>query len=152
MACPPDEIHTEFIRAFNIRSRHCARSHRVLQVLAQQSPHDRDNVRFLHPCIEGKPMQCFVYASRRKPDTYLWLAERDGFGGLPEPLRDMLGVLRFALELQLDETRRLPREDARQVLAHLRERGWHLQLPPESALAGVNHPAYGATLHDAKRD
>ncbi|MEY2169302.1 MULTISPECIES: YcgL domain-containing protein [unclassified Rhodanobacter] len=97
-------------------------------------------------------MQCFVYASRRKPDTYLWLAERDGFGGLPEPLRDMLGVLRFALELQLDETRRLPREDARQVLAHLRERGWHLQLPPESALAGVNHPAYGATLHDAKRD
>ena len=97
-------------------------------------------------------MQCFVYASRRKPDTYLWLAERDGFGGLPEPLRDMLGVLRFALELQLDETRRLPREDARQVLAHLRERGWHLQLPPESALAGVNHPAYGATLHDAKRN
>ena len=152
MAYAPDDIHTEFIRAFNIRSRHCARSHRVLQVLAQQSTHHRDNVRFLHPCIEGKPMQCFVYASRRKPDTYLWLAERDGFGGLPEPLRDMLGVLRFALELQLDETRRLPREDARQVLAHLRERGWHLQLPPESALAGVNHPAYGATLHDAKRD
>lgn len=97
-------------------------------------------------------MQCFVYASRRKPDTYLWLAERDDFGGLPEPLRDMLGELRFALELQLDEQRRLPREDARQVLAHLRERGWHLQLPPEGALAGVNHPAYGATLHDAKRD
>ena len=97
-------------------------------------------------------MQCFVYASRRKPDTYLWLAERDDFGGLPEPLRDMLGELRFALELQLDEQRRLPREDARQVLAHLRERGWHLQLPPEGALAGVNHPAYGATLHDATRD
>ncbi len=48
-------------------------------------------------------MQCFVYASRRKPDTYLWLAERDDFAVLPEPLRGMLGELRFALELQLDE-------------------------------------------------
>jgi hypothetical protein len=31
----------------------------------------------------------------------------------------------------------------------MRERGWHLQLPPETALAGANHPAYGATLRDA---
>lgn len=97
-------------------------------------------------------MQCFVYASRRKPDTYLWLAERDGFGGLPDPLRDMLGELRFALELQLDEQRRLPREDARQVLVHLRERGWHLQLPPEGALAGANHPGYGEPLRDITPD
>ena len=93
-------------------------------------------------------MQCYVYASRRKPDTYLWLAERDAFARLPEPLLGMLGALRFTLELQLDESRRLPREDARQVLAHLREHGWHLQLPPESALASANHPAYGRSLRE----
>lgn len=97
-------------------------------------------------------MQCYVYASRRKPDTYLWLAERDGFGVLPGSLRDMLGELRFALELALDTQRRLPREDAAQVLAHLREQGWHLQLPPEGALTGANHPAYGAALRDAPGD
>ena len=97
-------------------------------------------------------MQCYVYASRRKPDAYLWLAERDGFGVLPESLRSMLGELRFALELQLDAQRRLPREDATQVLVHLREQGWHLQLPPENALAGASHPAYGVTLGDAPRD
>lgn len=97
-------------------------------------------------------MQCFVYASRRKSDTYLWLAERDGFGILPPPLREMLGELRFALELPLDEQRRLPRGDAAQVLAHLRERGWHLQLPPEGALADSNHPAYGAALRDTRQD
>lgn len=97
-------------------------------------------------------MQCYVYASRRKPDTYLWLAERDGFDVLPESLREVLSELRFALELQLDAQRRLPREDTAQVLAHLREQGWHLQLPPEGALAGANHPAYGAALHDAPGD
>ncbi|MBD8879908.1 YcgL domain-containing protein [Rhodanobacter sp. 7MK24] len=94
-------------------------------------------------------MQCYIYASRRKPDTYLWLAERDGFGVLPESLRSMLGELRFALELRLDAQRRLPREDTAQVLAHLHEQGWHLQLPPEGALTGASHPAYGATLVDA---
>jgi len=97
-------------------------------------------------------MQCFVYASRRKPDTYLWLARRDGFDVLPDSLRGMLGELRFALELQLDAQRRLPREDAAQVLAHLHEQGWHLQMPPESALTGANHPAYGATLRDTQAE
>ena len=97
-------------------------------------------------------MHCYVYASRRKPDAYLWLAERDGFDVLPAPLREMLGELRFALELPLDAQRRLPREDAAQVLAHLRERGWHLQLPPERALGGANHPAYGAPLRDTTHE
>lgn len=97
-------------------------------------------------------MQCYVYASRRKPDIYLWLAERDGFGVLPESLRKMLGELRFAMELQLDPQRRLPREDAAQVLAHLGEQGWHLQLPPENALTGGNHPAYGAALRDSTQE
>jgi uncharacterized protein YcgL (UPF0745 family) len=97
-------------------------------------------------------MQCFVYASRRKPDTYLWLAKRDDFDVLPDSLRGMLGELRFVLELQLDAHRQLPREDATQVLAHLREQGWHLQLPPENALTGANHPAYGAAPRDTQSD
>ena len=32
-------------------------------------------------------MQCFVYASLRKTDSYLWLAQRDAFEELPESLR-----------------------------------------------------------------
>lgn len=75
-------------------------------------------------------LSCFVYASRQQPDTYLWLAQRDGFDALPAPLRAMAGELRFVMALQLDETRRLPREDTATVLANLRDQGWHLQLPP----------------------
>lgn len=79
-------------------------------------------------------MQCFVYASMRKGDTYLWLAERDGVGCLPETLALMLGELRFVVEVQLHEQRKLPFEDAELVRAHLRSRGWHLQLPPSKTL------------------
>ncbi|MCW8806926.1 MAG: YcgL domain-containing protein [Rhodanobacter sp.] len=90
-------------------------------------------------------MQCFVYASARKIDSYLWLAQRDDFERLPEAMVSMLGDLRFVLEVQLDGQRRLPVEDAEQVLEHLRTQGWHLQLPPPETLAGANHPAYGNT-------
>jgi len=87
-------------------------------------------------------MQCFVYASLRKTDSYVWLARRDGFDVLSESLMLLLGELRFVVEVHLDEQRKLPVEDTEQVLDHLRTQGWHLQLPPQQTLAVANHPAY----------
>lgn len=75
-------------------------------------------------------MLCFVYASTRKSETYVWLRQRDGFDALPNSLGDMLGELRFVLEVELTEARRLPREDSRLVLENLERQGWHLQLSP----------------------
>lgn len=97
-------------------------------------------------------MQCFVYASLRKADSYLWLAQRDAFEQLPESLLLLLGDLRFVMEVQLDEQRRLPVEDTEQVLAHLREQGWHLQLPPQETLAASNHPDYTHSPRDRRDD
>jgi uncharacterized protein YcgL (UPF0745 family) len=94
-------------------------------------------------------MQCFVYASLRKNDSYLWLAQRDAFGVLPESLVLLLGELRFVMEVQLEEQRRLPIEDTEQVLEHLRTQGWHLQLPPQETLASANHLAY---THSPRND
>jgi len=94
-------------------------------------------------------MQCFVYASLRKVDSYLWLAQRDAFDQLPESLLLLLGDLRFVMEVQLDEQRRLPVEDTGQVLVHLRDQGWHLQLPPQETLAASNHPDY---THSPRND
>jgi uncharacterized protein YcgL (UPF0745 family) len=83
-------------------------------------------------------MHCFVYASQRKSDTYVWLATRDEWGVIPESLSMLLGELRFVLEVQLEEQRPLPHEDTRVVLEHLRTQGWHLQLPPQETLAVAN--------------
>jgi uncharacterized protein YcgL (UPF0745 family) len=91
-------------------------------------------------------MQCFVYASLNKADTYLWLATRDAFGVLPEPLALMLGELRFVMEVQLGIERKLPVEDTRQVLDNLRTQGWHLQLPPQETLAAASQPDYKRPL------
>lgn len=94
-------------------------------------------------------MQCFIYASVRQPDSYLWLAQRDDFDRLPPSLLQLLGSLRFVMALELDPQRKLPVEDVAVVIEHLRHPGWHLQAPPPQTLALANHPAYGQSLADA---
>ncbi len=75
-------------------------------------------------------MQCFVYRSQRKADTYVYLRERDAFGLLPPPIAQSLGPFHFVIELALSPERKLAREDVNTVLANLAGPGFHLQLPP----------------------
>ena len=75
-------------------------------------------------------MLAFVYKSLKKADTYVYLAARDDFARLPEPLRDQLGALQFVLEVDLAPERRLAREDPAVVRSNLAARGFHLQFPP----------------------
>ena len=74
-------------------------------------------------------MLAYVYKSLKKADTYLYLAKRDDFAGLPEPLRTQLGSLQFVLEVELTPERRLARENPEVVRANLASRGFHLQFP-----------------------
>ena len=79
-------------------------------------------------------MQAFVYKSLKRADTYVYLAGRDDFARLPEPLRTQLGRLQFVLEVALTPERKLAREDAAVVRGNLAMRGFHLQFPPVSDL------------------
>lgn len=78
-------------------------------------------------------MQAYVYKSLRKADTYVYLATRDDFARLPEPLRTQLGSLAFVLELGLGPGRKLAQEDPAVVRENLTTRGFHLQFPPTVA-------------------
>jgi uncharacterized protein YcgL (UPF0745 family) len=75
-------------------------------------------------------MQCFVYKSLRKADTYVFFAKRDGFDVLPAPIAETLGKLVWVMDLELTPERKLAREDAAVVIANIERRGFHLQLPP----------------------
>jgi len=79
-------------------------------------------------------MRAHVYKSLKKADTYVYLAARDDFTRLPEPLRTQLGPLQFVLEVALDPGRKLAREDVEVVRGNLALRGFHLQFPPASEL------------------
>ena len=75
-------------------------------------------------------MRCHVYASTRKAETYLWLDDPKRLGELPQALGELLGELRFVLEVDLDRARTLPHQDPGQIMDNLDTQGWHLQLPP----------------------
>lgn len=75
-------------------------------------------------------MQAFVYKSQRKSDTFVYLAARDDFEKIPEPLRAQLGELAFVLEVALTPQRKLARENPEVVRQNLAANGFHLQFPP----------------------
>ncbi len=76
-------------------------------------------------------MNCYVYESRKRPGTYLYLTERDDFSRVPEALLKVFGPPRFALAFEFTENRTLAREDPATVRRNLLEQGFHLQLPPQ---------------------
>jgi uncharacterized protein YcgL (UPF0745 family) len=75
-------------------------------------------------------MQAYVYKSQRKADTFVYLAQRDDFACLPEPLRTQMGALSFVLEVALTPDRKLARGDAAVVRQNLANHGFHIQFPP----------------------
>lgn len=75
-------------------------------------------------------MQVFVYTSRRRADTYLYLAKHDDFDCVPGALRTPLEPWRFVLDFELDAQRRMPRIDAKTLAGNLQWQGFYLLFPP----------------------
>ena len=80
-------------------------------------------------------MQAYVCKSRRRADTYVFLAARADFARLPEVLRAQLGELAFVLEVALTPDRRLAQSDPQLVRDNLATRGFHVQFPPTPVVA-----------------
>jgi uncharacterized protein YcgL (UPF0745 family) len=82
-------------------------------------------------------MQCAIYKSRRKQDTYLYLAAKDDFSSIPESLLKLLGEPMHVMDVDLHPERPLAQEDVVEVLRNLEERGWHLQMPRREEWPGT---------------
>ena len=75
-------------------------------------------------------MQCYIYKSFKKTDTYLFVQQEQDFSRVPKQLLDMLGKLEFVMEVALSESRPLAQADPIQVMNLLHEQGYFLQMPP----------------------
>lgn len=77
-------------------------------------------------------MQCYVYRSVRRENTYLYMAEKDKFETIPDALLRVFGQPEFSFEFELNNDRKLVREDVEEVISNLQSRGFHLQMPAEN--------------------
>ncbi|MGD2053001.1 MAG: YcgL domain-containing protein [Gammaproteobacteria bacterium] len=82
-------------------------------------------------------MNCYIYRCSRKEDLYIYLAERDDFSVVPAEIMRSLGVIEFAMELELAADTKLACEDASTVMKNLQEKGFHLQLPKDTSIESI---------------
>ena len=82
-------------------------------------------------------MKTFIYRSSRKPDLYIYLSEEDDFSKVPKEIYNSLGIIEFAMELEIKKDMRLARENPQIVLEHLNEHGFHIQLPDNTSIEKI---------------
>ena len=82
-------------------------------------------------------MQCFIYRCTLKPDMYIYLAEEDQFDCVPREIFNSLGIVEFAMELDLTPETLLAREDTATVLNNLKEHGFHIQMPTNESVEDI---------------
>lgn len=78
-------------------------------------------------------IDCIIYRSRIKDGMYLYLAANKPYAELPDNVLQGMGRdPEEAMRLTLTTERKLARADIAQVMENLRERGFHLQMPPRA--------------------
>ena len=81
-------------------------------------------------------MQCVVYKSNKKSDTYLFVEKEGEFNRVPDSLLTILGNLELVMSVDLDAREKLAQADPQQVKDSLIEQGYFLQLPPTAYISG----------------
>ena len=75
-------------------------------------------------------MKCEVYRSNRKAGTYLFVADAEDLGNLPDDLKARLEPLEWVLAIDLAERETLATTRPATVIDSIESRGFFLQLPP----------------------
>jgi len=73
---------------------------------------------------------CYIYRSKKTAELYLFLAKEDDFDTVPAEVMKNFGMPEKAMELELSAQSKLARSKPEEVIRNLKERGFHIQLPP----------------------
>ncbi|WP_317383487.1 YcgL domain-containing protein [Anaerobiospirillum succiniciproducens] len=74
----------------------------------------------------------YVYKSRKKLRTYLYIPEKDVFSHIPSGLMDAFGAPEFVMVFKLHKERKLPKITAEDLIKAFDEKGFMLRIDLES--------------------
>ena len=74
-------------------------------------------------------MKCCIYKGKRKADTYLFVKHDASVWPVPKSLLALLGTLEVVMTIELSEDTTLAQACTKEVIKHLTESGFYLQLP-----------------------
>lgn len=81
-------------------------------------------------------MHCFIYKSLKQQDLYLYVLRENDFADVPESLLTSIGKPELVMSLELMPDRQLARVDVSQVIQHLQDQGFYVQMPPTQVPLG----------------
>jgi len=86
-------------------------------------------------------IDCEIYKSVKKEDTYLYFKKPVDFDLIPPELSKSIGKLEFVMALELNSEKKLAREDVNKVMDNIEQQGFHLQMPPSTkSLLSIHNP------------
>ena len=94
-------------------------------------------------------IDCEIYKSVKKVDTYLYFKKPMDVELLPSELSKSLGKLEFVMEIELSVEKKLAREDILKVMDNIHQQGFHIQMPPSTkSLLAVHNPKVSGSAWD----
>lgn len=91
-------------------------------------------------------LECAVYKSIKKDDTYVFIPTTTPLSDLPEELIKILGQAEMVMTLNLTPEKKMARGTAAEVMKSINKQGFHLQMPENPLLTAV--PSYKEKLSD----
>lgn len=79
-------------------------------------------------------LNCVVYKSLKKDETYIFLDSKDDLSILPKELLGVLGKTEKAMNLVLTTEKKMARGTAKEIMQSIAEKGFHLQMPENPQL------------------
>ncbi len=83
---------------------------------------------------ETKEIECAVYKSQKKDETYVFIPTVTPLSDLPDELLKVLGQAEIVMTLNLTPQKKMARGNAKEIIKSIEEQGFHLQLPVKAEL------------------
>ena len=74
-------------------------------------------------------LECAVYKSQKKDETYIFIPASTPLSKLPEELLKLLGEAEMLMTLTLTPDKKMARGTAKEIIENIEEQGYYLQMP-----------------------
>lgn len=79
-------------------------------------------------------MECVIYKSLKKDETYVFIPTSAQLSDLPDELTKVLGQTEMVMKLKLTPEKKMARGSAAEVMQNITKQGFHLQMPENPQL------------------
>ncbi|MCW8900143.1 MAG: YcgL domain-containing protein [Gammaproteobacteria bacterium] len=93
-------------------------------------------------------MECVVYKSLKKDETYIFLPAEKPLSDLPNVLMVALGQTEMVMTLNLTADKKMARGNASEIMISIEKQGFHLQIPENPHIKNNPLPTHNERFLD----